>query len=76
MASALYSAGFEVWDINMNDLVKNPYLLHSFRGIVFVGGFSYSDVLGAANGWYNVIQNNEIINKQIRSFFDEKILLL
>ena len=72
MASALHSAGFEVWDINMNDLVKNPYLLHSFRGIVFVGGFSYSDVLGAANGWYNVIQNNEIINKQIRSFFDRK----
>lgn len=72
MAAALHSAGFEVWDINMNDLIKNPYLLYSFRGIVFVGGFSYSDVLGAANGWYNVIQNNETINKQFRYFFNRK----
>lgn len=72
MAAALHNAGFEVWDINMTDLAKNPYLLYSFRGVVFVGGFSYSDVLGAANGWYQVIQNNEGINKQFRYFFNRK----
>ena len=62
------------YDINMNDLVK-ILLLHSFEVLylwrIFLFGCTY-----AANGWYNVIQNNEIINKQIRSFFDEKILLV
>jgi len=50
MAAALYMAGFEVWDVNMQDLKTGTATLAMFQGIVFVGGFSYADVLGSAKG--------------------------
>jgi len=50
MAAALLIAGFEVWDVNMQDLKTGNASLNMFRGIVFVGGFSYADVLGSAKG--------------------------
>jgi phosphoribosylformylglycinamidine synthase len=31
------------WDITMSDLIKGRASLDSFRGIIFVGGFSYAD---------------------------------
>ena len=54
-------------DYNYSFDVDNGYTeisLEEFRGIVFVGGFSYSDVLGAGNGWKLVIENNMILKKQ------------
>lgn len=50
MASALHMAGFEVWDVNMHDISSGNVSLEPFRGIVFVGGFSYADVFGSAKG--------------------------
>jgi len=44
-------AGFQVWDIVMEDIVKEKVTLDRFRGIIFPGGFSYADVLGSAKGW-------------------------
>ena len=35
----------------MTDLVGGSITLDRFRGVVFVGGFSYADVLGSAKGW-------------------------
>lgn len=52
MAAAFQMAGFEVWDINMQDLSSQRVSLDKFRGIVFVGGFSYADVCGSAKGDY------------------------
>ena len=72
MKSAFYHAGFDIYDITTNDLNNNPRLLESFRGIVYVGGFSFSDVLGSATGWYNVIKNNPNIISQINSFNSRK----
>ena len=46
----LHMAGFEVWDINMEDLCSGAITLDRFHGLVFVGGFSYADVLGSAKG--------------------------
>lgn len=46
----LHMAGFEVWDINMEDLCTERINLDQFRGLVFVGGFSYADVCGSAKG--------------------------
>lgn len=69
MASAFEMAGFNVYDICMNDLESENYDLEKFSGIVFVGGFSYSDVLGAANGWYHVIKNNVKINNMLTKFY-------
>lgn len=68
MASAFYAAGFSVYDITSNDLSNNPTLLDDFIGLVYVGGFSFSDVLGSAVGWYNVIKNTPNIINQIRTF--------
>ncbi|KAF2318840.1 hypothetical protein GH714_011082 [Hevea brasiliensis] len=48
MAAALYAAGFEPWDVTMSDLLNGAISLHEFHGIVFVGGFSYADVLDSA----------------------------
>ena len=50
MAAALHMAGFEVWDVNMEDLCSGAITLEGFLGLVFVGGFSYADVLGSAKG--------------------------
>ena len=53
MAAALQMAGFEVWDVNMQDLSSGSITLDQFRGIVFVGGFSYADVFGSAKGTHS-----------------------
>ena len=69
MAAAFKLAGFQVWDVNTYDLINNPYLLNTFVGLVFVGGFSFSDVTGSANGWYQSIMNNQSIKNQFLSFY-------
>ena len=50
MAAAFSMAGFEPWDVNMQDLMDGRVTLDSFRGVAFVGGFSYADVCGSAKG--------------------------
>lgn len=73
MASALYHANLEVYDICMNDMIHDHNItLSKFRGIVFVGGFSYSDVGGSARGWYQVIKNNARINKEFNDFYNRE----
>uniref|UniRef100_A0A672UX05 Phosphoribosylformylglycinamidine synthase n=1 Tax=Strigops habroptila TaxID=2489341 RepID=A0A672UX05_STRHB len=51
MAAAFLMAGFQVWDVTTQDLCSGSATLDGFRGLVFVGGFSYGDVLGSAKGW-------------------------
>ncbi len=70
MASAFYIAGFDVYDICMNDFIDGAVNLAEFRGIAFVGGFSYSDVFGSANGWYNVIKSNLNIEQEFKNFYE------
>jgi phosphoribosylformylglycinamidine synthase len=73
MSSAFYMAGFEVYDICMNDFINNSELtLEDFRGVAFVGGFSYSDVGGAAKGWYQVIKSHPRIQKVFDDFYNRK----
>jgi len=50
MAAAFYTAGFEVHDVTMTDLLSGSVSLEKFQGVAFVGGFSYADVLGSAKG--------------------------
>lgn len=50
MAAAFSLAGFEAWDVNMDDLIAQRISLSAFRGVAFVGGFSYADVCGSAKG--------------------------
>jgi phosphoribosylformylglycinamidine synthase len=59
MAYALYLAGFDVKDVHMTDLVSGRETLEDINMIVFVGGFSNSDVLGSAKGWAGAFRYNE-----------------
>ncbi|MED6287050.1 hypothetical protein CHARACLAT_012469, partial [Characodon lateralis] len=58
MSVSLYMADFEVWDVTMQDLCSGSLTLHPFKAVVFVGGFSYADVLGSAKGWAATVTYN------------------
>ncbi|XP_052189982.1 probable phosphoribosylformylglycinamidine synthase, chloroplastic/mitochondrial [Diospyros lotus] len=70
MSAAFFAAGFEPWDVTMSDLLSGAISLHDFRGIVFVGGFSYADVLDSAKGWAASIRFNQPLLKQFQEFYD------
>ena len=69
MAAAIHSAGMEPWDITMSDLLAGRAKLEDYRGIVFVGGFSYADVLDSAKGWAGSIRFNESLWSQFQAFY-------
>ncbi len=69
MTSAFYAAGFEPWDVMMSDLLRGRVTLERFRGVVFVGGFSYADVLDSAKGWASVIRFHQQTYSQFQSFY-------
>lgn len=58
MSVSLFMAGFEVWDVTMQDLCSGSLTMDRFKAVVFVGGFSYADVLGSAKGWAATVANN------------------
>ena len=70
MSAAIHSAGMEPWDVTMSDLLNGSVDLSDFRGIVFVGGFSYADVLDSAKGWAGSIKFNEELWIQFKQFYD------
>lgn len=70
MSAAFYASGFEPWDVAMSDLLWGRVSLCDFRGIVFVGGFSYADVLDSAKGWAASIRFNKPLLKQFQEFYD------
>jgi phosphoribosylformylglycinamidine synthase len=69
MASAFFQAGFETWDVTMTDFLEQKVSLDDFRGVAFVGGFSYADVLDSAKGWAGVIRYNKDIWQQFQNFY-------
>ena len=69
MAYALYLAGFEVKDVHMTDLIAGRETLEDVQFIVFVGGFSNSDVLGSAKGWAGAFLYNEKAKKALDNFY-------
>ncbi|OVA14622.1 AIR synthase related protein [Macleaya cordata] len=70
MSAAFYAAGFEPWDVTMSDLLRGAISLDEFRGIVFVGGFSYADVLDSAKGWSASIRFNQPLLTQFQEFYN------
>ncbi len=69
MASAFHLAGFEVWDVTMTDILAERVSLDQFRGVAFVGGFSYADVLDSAKGWAGVIRFNPRVFEGFERFY-------
>ena len=45
MAAAFHAAGLAAWDVTVSDLQTGSVSLADFQGLVFVGGFSYGDVM-------------------------------
>ena len=72
MANALYSAGFDVKDVHMTDLISGRETLDDVNLIVFVGGFSNSDVLGSAKGWAGAFLYNEKAKETLDRYFSRK----
>lgn len=69
MAYALYLAGFDVKDVHMTDLISGRETLEDINMIVFVGGFSNSDVLGSAKGWAGAFRYNEKAGIALEKFY-------
>ena len=69
MSSAFYLAGFEPWDICMNDLLAGSVDLDSFQGLAAVGGFSYADVPDSAKGWAATILFNPRLKQMFEDFY-------
>lgn len=72
MTSAFFAAGFDVWDITMTDLLMEKISLKEFKGVVFVGGFSYADVLDSAKGWAATIRFNHKLYEQFIEFYERR----
>jgi phosphoribosylformylglycinamidine synthase len=69
MAYSLWLAGFEVKDIHMTDLIAGRENLEDVQMIVFVGGFSNSDVLGSAKGWAGAFLYNPKAKLALDNFY-------
>ena len=70
MAYTLYLAGFDVKDVHMTDLVMGREDLSEVNMIVFVGGFSNSDVLGSAKGWAGAFLYNPKAKAALDNFYN------
>ena len=68
MIESFKRAGFETWCAHMNDLRAGQFAnFNQFRGLIFPGGFSYGDVLGAGVGWAMKI----LLDPKLKQMFDE-----
>ncbi|MDE7377142.1 MAG: phosphoribosylformylglycinamidine synthase, partial [Muribaculaceae bacterium] len=69
MAYSLYLAGFDVKDVHMTDLMSGRETLEDVNMVVFVGGFTNSDVLGSAKGWAGGFVWNENAKRALDNFY-------
>ncbi len=69
MAWCMHLAGMDVKDVQMTDLISGRETLQDVNMIVFVGGFSNSDVLGSAKGWAGSFLYNEKAKKALDDFY-------
>ena len=69
MAWSLDLAGFKVKDVHMTDLTSGRETLEDIDMIVFVGGFSNSDVLGSAKGWAGAFKYNPKAKEALEKFY-------
>ncbi|BBE19572.1 phosphoribosylformylglycinamidine synthase, synthetase subunit [Aquipluma nitroreducens] len=69
MAYMMYLSGMDVKDVHMTDLISGRETLEDVNMIVFVGGFSNSDVLGSAKGWAGAFKYNEKAKLALDNFY-------
>lgn len=59
----------EPWDVTMSDLLTGTATLEQYKGICFVGGFSYADTLDSAKGWASSIKFSDVALPQFDAFY-------
>ncbi len=69
MAYSMYLAGFDVKDVHMTDLITGRETLEDVNFIVYVGGFSNSDVFGSAKGWAGAFLYNPKAKAALDNFY-------
>ena len=69
MAWSMHLAGMDVKDVHMTDLIAGREMLEDVNLIVFVGGFSNSDVLNSAKGWAGAFLYNPKAKEALDRFF-------
>ncbi len=69
MAFIMHLAGLDVKDVHMTDLISGRETLEEINMIVFVGGFSNSDVLGSAKGWAGAFLYNQKAKEALDNFY-------
>ena len=69
MAYSMFLAGMDVKDVHMTDLIQGRETLEDVQMIVFVGGFSNSDVLGSAKGWAGAFLYNPKAKEALDKFY-------
>ncbi len=72
MAWSMHLAGLDVKDVHMTDLMSGRETLEDIHMIVFVGGFSNSDVLGSAKGWAGAFKYNDNARIALEKFYARK----
>ena len=69
MAAVFMRAGFDAFDVHMQDLADGADRLSGYHGIVACGGFSFGDVLGAGGGWAKSILYRDRLRDEFAAFF-------
>ena len=72
MTYCFNEAGFSCYEITIDDIINDVINLKDFRGLAFVGGFSFSDVLGSSVGWYSSIIHNSKVKNQFDNFYKRR----
>jgi phosphoribosylformylglycinamidine synthase len=72
MAWIMHLAGLDVKDVHMTDLIAGRETLDDVNMIVFVGGFSNSDVLGSAKGWAGAFIYNPKAKQALDNFYSRE----
>jgi phosphoribosylformylglycinamidine synthase len=72
MAYMMYLSGLDVKDVHMTDLISGRETLDDVNLVVFVGGFSNSDVLGSAKGWAGAFLYNEKARNTLLRYYERK----
>ncbi len=72
MVAVFSKIGFTVYNLNISDLIKTPEIINKCRGLIYVGGFTHGDVLGAAHGWYLTLKHNKTISIELNNFMNRE----
>ncbi|MDP3244786.1 MAG: phosphoribosylformylglycinamidine synthase [bacterium] len=69
MVAALHLAGFCVAEVTMSDLLTGRVNIDNLDGVIFPGGFSYADTLGAGKGWAGKILFSPKLKEMFERFY-------